>query len=69
MKPFKVEPFKIWAESQGEADEMRQAFIDFIEEHGRQGRYVSASRVTNALRNWKNNLIVRNKIIEYFQRR
>ena len=67
MQAFTVEPFKIWAENQDEVDEMRKAFIDFINEHGKQGRYVSAKKVSDAIKHWKDNSIVRNKIIEHFK--
>lgn len=68
MNPFKIEPFNIWAENQQEVDEMRRAFIDFIDEHGKQGRFVTAKKVTDALRHWKDNPLVRNKIIEHFKK-
>ena len=68
MKAFRVESFNVWAESQEEANEMRQAFIDFIDEHGKQGRFVSARKVTEALRNWKSNVLVRNRIIEHLSK-
>lgn len=67
MQPFKVESFNVWAENQSEVDEMRKALIDFINEHGRQGRYVSAKKVTYAIKHWKDNAIVRNRIIEHFK--
>ena len=68
MKAFKVEPFNIWANSQEEVDEMRQAFIDFIEEHGKQGRFVSALKVTEAIKDWKKNVLVKNRVIEHFSK-
>ena len=68
MKAFRVEPFNVWANNQEEVNEMRQAFIDFIEEHGKQGRFVSAAKVTEAVRGWKNNALVRNRIIEHFSK-
>lgn len=67
MKAFQVAPFNIWAESQQEVDEMRMALIEFINEHGKQGRYVTAKKVTEAVRGWKNNAIVKNKIVEHFK--
>ena len=69
MQAFRLNPINIWAESQDEVDEMRKALIDFIDEHGKQGRYVTAKKVTHALRHWKDNAIVRNRIIEHFKNR
>ncbi len=65
---YRIEAFNIWAESQKEADEMRQAFIDFINEMSRQGIMVTAPRVTEAVRNWQKNPFVRNRIIEHFKK-
>ena len=67
MQAFQVAPFNVWAENQQEVDEMRKAMIDFIDEHGKQGRFVTARKVTEAVRNWKANAIVRNRIIEHFK--
>lgn len=67
MQAFQVAPFNIWANNQQEVDEMRKAFIDFIDEHGKQGRFVSASKVTHAIRHWRDNAIVRNRIVEHFK--
>ena len=69
MQAFQVASFNVWAENQQEVDEMRKALIDFIDEHGRQGRFVTARKVTEAVRNWKANAIVRNRIIEHFKNR
>ena len=68
MKAFKVEPFNIWAENQQEVDDMRNAFIEFINEHGKQGRYVTAGKIAQAVRSWKDNVIVKNKIIQHFNK-
>jgi len=67
MQAFKVESFNIWAESQQEADDMRKALIGFIEEHGKQGRYVTAAKITDAISHWKDNALIRNRVIEHFQ--
>jgi len=40
------------------------AFIDF---HGRQGRKVTASKLTDAIRKWENNALVRQSVIRHFQ--
>lgn len=68
MQAFQVSPFNVWAENQQEVDEMRKALIEFIDEHGKQGRFVTARKITEAVRNWKANAIVRNRIIEYFKK-
>ena len=67
MQAFQVAPFNVWAENQQEVDEMRKALIDFIDEHGKKGRFVTAKKVTHAIRHWKDNAIVRNRIIEHFK--
>ena len=67
MQAFQVAPFNVWADNQQEVDEMRKALIDFIDEHGKQGRFVTARKVTEAVRNWKANAIVRNRIVEHFK--
>jgi len=66
MGIFEVKPFKVYANNQEEADEMRKAFIDFINYHGSRGRVVSAFKVTKAIREWDKNPIVKNQIINYF---
>lgn len=65
MKGFEVK-FNIYANSQEEADKATQAIKAFITEHARQGRAVTAAKVATAIGKWKDNVLVRNRIINYF---
>ena len=59
--------FQIYADSEQEAEDARNAIVDFIAEHARCGRAVTGKKLADAIRNWKNNVIVRNRIINYFK--
>ena len=64
-KVVKIE-FNVWANNEQEGEELRMAICEFINWHGQQGRKVSAPRLTEALKNWQNNILVRNSIIKHF---
>ncbi len=64
-KVVKIE-FNIWANDEQEGEVLKKAICEFINWHGQQGRKVSAPRLTEALRNWQNNIIVKNSIIKHF---
>lgn len=66
MKGYEVK-FNIYANSQQEADMAAQAIKAFISEHAKQGRAVTAAKVASAISKWKDNVLVRNRIISYFQ--
>ena len=59
--------FNIYAESEEEVKEARQAIVSFIGVHASQCRAVTAKKVAAALRNWDKNPIVKNQIINYFK--
>ena len=59
--------FCIYAENEQEAEEARNAIIGFINEHAQQGRAVSGRKITDAISRWKDNIIVRNRIINYLK--
>ena len=59
--------FDIYAENEQEVQEARRAIIAFIGFHASQCRAVTAKKVAQALNNWQNNAIVRNRIIQYFK--
>jgi len=65
MRGYEVK-FNIYANSQQEADMATKAIKEFITEHARSGRAVTASKVAAAISKWKDNVLVRNRIINYF---
>lgn len=66
MKVFQLQT-PIYAESESEVVELRNAIVAFINEHRQHGRAVSARKVTEAIRNWDSNIIVKNRIINHFK--
>ena len=58
--------FKIWATDESEATALIREIGQFIDEQGRQGRKVTATKLTSALRKWKDNPLVRTTIDNYF---
>jgi hypothetical protein len=64
-KVVKIE-FNVWADSEQEGEELKKAIVDFINWHGERGRKVSASRLTEALKRWQDNVLARNSIIKHF---
>ena len=59
--------FEVYAYSEQEVEELRQAVIGFIAFHARQKRPVLAGRAAKAIREWDRNPFVKNRIIEYFK--
>lgn len=57
----------IYAENESEVVELRNAIVAFINEHRQHGRAVSARKVTEAIRNWDSNILVKNRIINHFK--
>ena len=66
MKGYEIR-FNIYADSEQEVEEARKAIVRFIAEHASEGRAVTAGKVAHALGMWKENVLVRNKIISYFK--
>ena len=66
MRGYEIK-FQIYADSEQEAEDARRAVVDFINEHAMQGRAVTGKKLADAVRNWKSNVIVRNRIINYFK--
>lgn len=58
--------FNIYAENEQEVEECRMAIIAFIGYHASQCRAVTARKVAQAVSDWDKNLIVRNRIIQFF---
>ena len=66
MKVYQLQT-PIYAESESEVVGLRNAIVAFINEHRQHGRAVSARKVTEAIRNWDSNIIVKNRIINHFK--
>lgn len=66
MKALDIQ-FQIYAEDENEVAELRQTIIWFINLHRANGRAVTARKVSEAIKRWDKNVIVRNRIIEHFE--
>lgn len=65
LKGFPI-TFNIYATSESEVEDMRNALIGFINAHAKNGRAVTASKIAKAVSDWDKNPIVKRKITEYF---
>ena len=65
-KVVKIE-FNVWANSEEEGNELRKAICDFIAWHGERGVKVTASKMTEAIIRWQDNVFVKNSIINHFK--
>lgn len=52
--------FNVYANSQEEAEAASKAIADFVDKMAKQGVAVTAEKLTQAVRNWGNNPLVRN---------
>lgn len=50
--------FNVWANSEAEAEALKQEICAFIDYHGQQGRKITAGKLMEALRKWKRNVFV-----------
>ena len=66
MKGYEIK-FCIYADSEQEADDARQAIVSFISEHAHAGRAVTGRKIVDAINRWKDNIIVRNRIINFLK--
>ena len=66
-KIVKIE-FNVWANSEEEGAQLRKEICDFIAFHGAQGRKVTAAKLIQAISRWQNNPIVKNSIINHFNK-
>lgn len=64
MQAFEMKLF-IYAETEQEVEECRKAVHAFIEENCKEGRAVTASKLTTALGRWKSNMFVKAGIINF----
>ena len=66
MKGFEIN-FKVYADTQEEADAASKALQNYVIEHAAEGRAVTAQKLTECVLKWKDNLFVKNQIIKYFK--
>lgn len=66
MEAYEVK-FKVWAESQEEADLLSDAFRSFVNELGSIGIAVTASKAKEAIPKWKDNFLVKSKVLDFFK--
>lgn len=66
MKGYEIK-FNIYAESEQEAEDARLALVGFISEHAQAGRAVTGKKIAEAVKNWKGNALIRQRIINYFK--
>lgn len=66
MKGYKIQ-FELYANSEQEAESARKAIVTFIGELANCGRAVTGQKLSEALPKWKDNVLVRNKILDFFQ--
>ena len=57
--------FNIYAEDEMEVTVARHVISEFIAENAREGRAVTAKRLTEALRLWRNNAFIRNAVSRF----
>lgn len=59
--------FNIWANNEDEAVELKKNICEFIDWFGQRGIKVSASKLSEAIVRWQNNILVKNSIINHFK--
>ena len=58
--------FKVWANDDSEAEILNRELGLFVDNQGKQGRKVTASKLTEAIQKWSNNPFVKNTLNSYF---
>ena len=68
QQPLKGMPitFEIYAHTEQEVEQLRQAVVAFIRQHAKEGRAVTAKKVAEAIPKWDSNILVKNQIIKFF---
>ena len=57
----------IYADSEQEVEELRKTLVWFINQHREHGRAVTARKVSEAVRKWDSNFLVKQRIIDHFK--
>ena len=58
----------IYAEDENEVAELRQTLIWFINLHRSNNRAVTARKVSDAIKQWDSNFLVKQRIINHFKK-
>ena len=66
MKGYYIQ-FQIYAESEVDVADARQAIIGFINELAQQGIAVDARKIADGLPHWKDNVFIKNRVIDFFK--
>lgn len=66
-KPFEMK-FFIYAEDEQEVKTACKAVYDFIEENRKEGRVMTAKKLSDALLHWKDNFLVKTGIINFLNK-
>lgn len=66
MKVFNFD-IPIYAENESEVAELRQTIVWFINLHRSNNRAVTAKKVSDAIKHWDSNFLVKQRIINHFK--
>lgn len=66
MKGYNIQ-FQIYADSELEAEQARRAIVAFIADLANCGRAVTGNKISEALPRWKDDVFVRNRILNFFK--
>ena len=59
--------FNVWANDEKEEEELKAAVCNFIDWFGQRGIKVTASKLSEAINRWQNNILVKNSVINHFK--
>lgn len=59
--------FNVWANDEKEAEELKASVCNFIDWFGQRGIKVTASKLSDAINRWQNNVLVKNSVINHFK--
>lgn len=66
MKGFDIK-FKVYAETQEEVENAQNALQSFVNKNAKEGRAVTARKISDIIPMWESNFLVKNSIINYFK--
>ena len=66
MKGYYIQ-FQIYAESEQDVADARKAIIGFINELAQQGVAVNARKIADELPHWKDNVFIKNRVLNFFK--